>query len=246
MKTYQTLLLGCAMVAPAFFFAGAAQAQISGIAIADPETVILSAKALDAANQSIGTAYKAQLDQASARQQALQTELATIGAPLDTNKDKRLSEDEIAAAQRANSPILAKLEAAQKAGQADSARLSAPATLAQAYAIEQISQRYSAAVKTVVEAKKISLLLSAGTVQYNSPAADVTDDIKAALDVAAPTVPFTPPANWQPSQQTVQLQQQFQQLVYLSAVRRAQAQAAGGAPAAPGARPATTKPTTGR
>jgi len=246
MKMYQKLMLGCAAIAPSCLIVGTAQAQISGVAISDPETVILTAKALDAANQTIGTTYKVQLDQANARQTALQTELATIGGPLDLNKDKRLSDDEIAAAQRANSPVLAKLEAAQKAGQADATRLSAPATLAQAYAIEQISQRYPAAVKTVVDAKKISLLLSAGTVQFNAPAVDVTNEIKAALDAAAPTVPVTPPAGYQPSQQTQQLQQQFQQLVYLAAVRRAQAQAAGGAPAAPGATPAPTKPPAGR
>jgi Skp family chaperone for outer membrane proteins len=235
MKTYQKLMLGCAAILPAFAMATSAQAQANGVAISDPETVILTAKALDAANQSISTTYKAQLDQASARQQALQAEMATLGAPLDTNKDKRLSDEEIAAAQAAHSPILAKMEAAQKAAQAESARLSAPATRAQAYAIEQISQKYSAAVKTVVDAKKISLLLSAGSVQYNTPAVDVTDEIKAALDAAAPTVAITPPTGWQPSQQTVQLQQQFQQLVYMSAMRRAQAQQAGGAAApAPG------------
>ena len=248
MKKYQKVLLGCAVVAPAFAIVGTAQAQVSGVAISDPETVILTTKALDAANQTIGATYKTQLDQANARQTALQTELATIGAPLDLNKDKRLSDDEIAAAQRSNSPILAKLEAAQKAGQADAARLSQPATLAQAYAIEQISQRYGAAVKTVVDAKKISLLLSAGTVQYNAPVVDVTDEIKAALDAAAPTVPTTPPAGYVPSQQTQQLQQQFQQLVYLAALRRAQSQSAGGAPAAPApaGKPATTKPPVGR
>ncbi|TPG54150.1 OmpH family outer membrane protein [Sphingomonas glacialis] len=245
MKTYQKLMLGCAAILPALAMANSAQAQANGVAISDPETVILTAKALDAANQSISTTYKAQLDQASARQAALQTEMATLGAPLDTNKDKRLSDEEIAAAQTARSPILAKMEAAQKAAQAESARLSAPATRAQAYAIEQISQKYSAAVKTVVDAKKISLLLSANSVQYSAPAVDMTDEIKAALDAASPTVSITPPANWQPSQQTVQLQQQFQQLVYLSAVRRAQAQQAGGAPT--GAAPAAgTKAPSGR
>ncbi|WP_010186716.1 OmpH family outer membrane protein [Sphingomonas sp. PAMC 26605] len=235
MKTYQKLMLGCAAVLPALAMANSAQAQANGVAISDPETVILTAKALDAANQSISTTYKAQLDQASARQQALQAEMATLGAPLDTNKDKRISDEEIAAAQAARNPILAKMEAAQKAAQAESARLSAPATRAQAWAIEQISQKYSAAVKSVVDSKKISLLLSANSVQYSAPAVDVTDAIKAALDAATPNVSITPPANWQPSQQTVQLQQQFQQLVYLSAVRRAQAQQAGGAAAAPAA-----------
>lgn len=241
MKTYQKLLFGCAAIVPAFAIAGSAYAQASNVAISDPETVILTAKALDAANQSISTTYKAQLDQASARQAALQTEMATLGAPLDTNKDKRLSDEEIAAAQTARSPILAKMEAAQKTAQAESARLSAPATRAQAWAIEQISQKYSAAVKSVVDSKKISLLLSANSVQYSAPAVDMTDEIKAALDAASPTVSITPPANWQPSQQTVQLQQQFQQLVYLSAVRRAQAQQAGGAAA--GAAPAAAAKT---
>ena len=55
MKTYQTFLLGCAVIAPAFLIAGTAQAQVGGVAISDPETVILTAKALDAANQTIGT-----------------------------------------------------------------------------------------------------------------------------------------------------------------------------------------------
>ena len=59
MKMYQKLMLGCALIAPTLVAAGSAQAQVSGVAIADPETVILTAKALDAANTSIATTYKA-------------------------------------------------------------------------------------------------------------------------------------------------------------------------------------------
>ena len=86
-------------------------------------------------------------------------------------------------------------------------------------------------MQSVVAAKKISLLLSAGTVQFSTPAVDVTDDIKAELDRANPTVAFTPPAGWQPSQQTQQLLQQYQQLAYMSAMQRQRA-AGGAAPAA--------------
>jgi Skp family chaperone for outer membrane proteins len=226
MKTYQKLMLSCALIAPAFALAGAAQAQVGGVAIADPETVILTAKALDAANTSISTTYKAQLDQAGARQQALQTELNPLYAPLDLNKDKKLDDSEIAAAEASKNPALGKIEAAQKAAQADLARLRGPAILAQAYAIEQISQKYAAAMKAVVDAKKISLLLSAGTVQYSTPAVDVTDDIKAEMDRANPTVPTTPPAGWQPSQQTQQLLQQYLQQQQYAAAMQARNRAA--------------------
>ncbi|WP_242139040.1 MULTISPECIES: OmpH family outer membrane protein [unclassified Sphingomonas] len=229
MKTTYSMLLGCVGLS----LAGAAQAQVGGIAIADPETVILTAKALDAANTSIATTYKAQLDQATARAQALQAQLNTLYAPLDLNKDKQLSDDEIQKAQAAKNPALAQIETAQRTGQADVARLRGPATLAQAYAIEQISQKYAAAMQAVVASKKLSLLLSAGSVQFSTPAVDVTDDIKAELDRTNPTVAFTPPAGWQPSQQTQQLLQQYQQLAYISAMQRQRA--AGGAAAAPAA-----------
>lgn len=227
MKTTYSILLGCVGLA----VAGSAQAQVGGIAIADPETVILTAKALDAANTSIATTYKAQLDQATARAQALQAQLNTLYAPLDLNKDKQLSDDEIQKAQAAKNPALTQIETAQRTGQADVARLRGPATLAQAYAIEQISQKYAAAMQSVVASKKLSLLLSANTVQFSAPAVDVTDAIKAELDRANPTVPFTPPVGWQPSQQTQQLLQQYQQLAYISAMQRQRA--AGATPAAP-------------
>jgi Skp family chaperone for outer membrane proteins len=241
MNTFKKVMLGCAVVAPAAFLAGQASAQVNGIGFADPESVILGAKALDAANQTIATTYKAQLDQARTRQQALDTELQTLIAPIDTNKDKQLSEAEVQAAQAAKNPALAKLEAAQKAGQQEVSRLRQPATLAQAYAIEQIAIKYDAALKAVVTAKKVSLLLSAGAVQYNSPEADLTDEIKAELDRQTPTVPVTPPAGWQPSQQTGQLFQRYQQLVYYSAMQRQQQGAA-----APAAGPAPKNAPAGR
>lgn len=232
MKTFKTALLAASMFAP-MLLAAPASAQVNGIAIAEPESVILSAKALDAANQQISTTYKAQLDQARTRQQTLQTQIESIGAPLDTNKDKRLSEQELAAAQAAKSPVLAQLQSAQTAGANEVARLNAPASRAQAYAIEQISQKYGQAVNAVVTARKISLLLSANVVQFAQPAVDVTSAITAELDRLMPTAPITPPANWQPAQQTVQLQQQFQRLVYLQAIQRAQGAAAPAAAAKP-------------
>lgn len=234
MKMYAKKMLGGAMLAP-LLAAAPALAQVGGIAVIQPEGAILNAKAFDAANGSIATQYKTQLDQANARDVALNGELQALLLPLDTNKDKRVSQEEFAAAQAAKNPVVAKFEAAQRSGQAEIGRLRGPATLAQLYAIEQISQRYPAALKSVIDAKKVSLLLAASATVYAVPAADVTDEVRAELDRAAPTVPITPPANWQPSQQSVQLLQVYNQQLELQAQRQAQ----GGAAAA---RPGTTTP----
>lgn len=231
MKTI--LLFAGATIAPAMLLAAPATAQVSGVAIADPEAVVLGATALNAANASIATTYKTQLDQVKARQQALNTQLEGLAKPLDTNKDGQLSEAELQAAQAAKNPALAQIETARNTGQQEIQRLNAPMVRAQAYAIEQITQKYNPSMQTVVNAKKISLLLSAGTVQFAQPAVDVTDDIKAELDRTTPSVSIAPPANWQPAQQTVQLLQQYQQLVYAQAVRQAQAGAAAPATGAP-------------
>ena len=246
MKTFTKFLLASALVAPALLVAGSANAQVTGIAVADPEAAILSAKALDAANASISTTYKAQLDQARARQISLQEELKTLIVPIDLDHDTKLSDAEIIAAQNAKSPALEKIKTAQTNAQNDIGRANQPATRAQAYAIEQITQKYSAAVNAVVAAKKISLLLSANTVQFAAASVDVTDDIKNELDRTVPTVQIAPPANWQPAQQTLQLQQQYQQIMYAQAVQRAQAGPGTAPAAAPGTPAATPKKPTGR
>ena len=221
MKILKNILLASVLIAPALGYAGAAQAQVSGIAIAQPENAILGAKALDAANSSIDTTYKVQLDQARARQQSLSAELTTILAPLGTG-GKAPTDKEIAAAEAAKNPIIDKAKAAQAAGQADVQRFNLPPLRAQAFAIEQILQKYQTAVNTVAAAKKISLVLGAGNVQFNAPSVDVSDDIRVELDRILPTVSIAPPADWQPAQQTIQLQQQLQQMMYVQALRAQQ------------------------
>lgn len=229
-KTYAAALAGAAVA----LIAGAANAQTAGIATAQPDAVIFSAKAFDAANQQISTTYKAQLDQAAAAQTALNTQLRTL---LDTNKDGQISQAEAAAADAPNSAIGNQVRAAQQKAQPGIEAAQGPAIKAQAYALEQVTAKYDPALRAVVNAKKINIVLSPNAIQYAPPATDITRDIIAEIDRTTPTVPITPPANWQPQQQTVELLQQYRQLAYANAARRQQAgapaPAAGTAPAAP-------------
>lgn len=231
MKTITKTSLAALAGASLALAAGAATAQTAGIATAQADAAIFSAKAFDAANQQISTTFKTQLDQAAAAQTALNTQLRTL---LDTNKDGQVSQAEAAAAEAPNSAIGNQVRAAQQKAQPGIEAAQGPAIKAQAYALEQVIAKYDPALRAVVVAKKINVVLAPNAIQYAPPSTDVTRDIIAEIDRTTPTVSITPPANWQPQQQTVELLQQYRQLVYANAARRQQA----GAPASAAGTPA--------
>ena len=240
MKTMYKLAIGSLIVPAALAGAVSANAQVAGLATANPTFAIGGTKAFQAANAQIETQFKTNLDQIRAKEASRQQLLAQ----LDKNGDKQVSDDELQAAQTAKSPVLGQLDQLDK----DIANLTGPAARAQAYAIEMITQRYEEAQTAVVNAKKINVILSPDAVMYAPDAINVTPAITAELDRIAPTVSTAAPANWQPTRQTVALQQQLQQLAQLRAqyARQQGAAAPAGAPAAAGAKPATKPQPQGR
>lgn len=231
MKTITKTSLAALAGASVALLGTAAAAQTGGIATAQPDAAILSAKAFATANQTISTQFKTQLDQANTQQTELRNQIRTI---LDTNKDGQVSQAELQAGQAQGSALGNQVRAAETKAQPAIDALNAPALKAQAYALEQIAQKYDPALQAVVAAKKINLVLAPNAVQYAPAATDVTRDVIAEIDRTTPTVTTTAPANWQPSQDTVQLLQQYRQLVYVNEMRRQQAGPAGTAPAAAG------------
>lgn len=195
MTMLSRLLMAAAVAAPVALSAPAAQAQVNGVAVADPQGAIANSKAWAAARAQIQTTYAAQLAQADTRSRAIQAELQ----PLVT---------QFQAAQRApgaNNAALAPqyqaIQAKQQAGQAEIARITAPAERAQAYAVEQIQAKLGEAVQTVVRAKNVSLLVNPQAVLFLQPTADITPAVTAELDRLVPSVSTAVPANWQPGQQ---------------------------------------------
>ena len=195
MTNFKLMLLAAAVAAPGALAAGNANAQVSGIAVANPEQAVANSKAWTAARAQIQTQYKTQLDQASARRSAIETELRPLVSAYQT----------AARAPGANeaslSPQAQAIQTKQQAAQQELARLTQPAQRAEAYAIEQISAKLSDAVQAAVRARNVTLLLRPEAALYAQPAADITPAITAELDKAVPSVGITPPANWQPGQQ---------------------------------------------
>lgn len=192
MTRFKTLLLAAALVAPV---AAPVAAQAQTVAVANPEQAIGASRAWATARTQIETTYKAQLDQAEARRQAVGKELQPLVTAFNTAR----------AAPNANQASLqqqaATIQGREQAAQAEIQRITLPAQRAQAYAIEQISAKLPDAVQAVVRARNASMLVRPDAVLFAAPTADVTSAITTELDRLVPTVSVTPPANWQPGQQ---------------------------------------------
>jgi Skp family chaperone for outer membrane proteins len=195
MTNFKHLLLAAALVTPGAFTAATASAQVAGIAVGDPEAAVANSKAWATARTQIQTTYKAQLDQANTRRQAITTELQPLVAAYQ----------KAAAAPGATEASLRTqaqaIQTREQSANAELQRLTAPASRAQAYAIEQISAKLPDAVNGAVRAKNVSLLLRPNAALFAQPTTDITSAITAELDRLVPTVGITPPANWQPGQQ---------------------------------------------
>ena len=193
--------------------AAPAAAQVNGIALSNPEVVILQSQARQAAYQQIGQTYQSQIQQVS----TLRQETNALEQSLDTNSDGQLTEAEV----QANPAVVQQInQKEQQIGQ-----LYQPIALAQTYAIEQLVNDYENAQNQVMQQKGIQMLLSPDAVQSAPDSANVTGDIVAALNSRMPSVQTTPPQGWQPNRQSVALQQRIQQILLGLAQQQAMAQA---------------------
>jgi len=225
-KITKSLLSSTLGIAAVMSLTVPATAQVNGIATADPARAIAISQARQTAYQQIATTYAAQVTALNnARQQS-----NTLKQQLDTNQDGQLSNEEIAAAQAANNPVLAQIQAADQ--QAETAQ--EPIARAQLFALEEILKQYEAAQQQVVSDKKINIIMSPEMLLYAPDSIDVTSAIVASLNTRIPAVSTTAPADWQPSRQTVALHQQVQELLIFNALmqqRAAQSGANGTTPA---------------
>tara|TARA_R110000782_G_scaffold78276_4_gene155092 strand:+ start:33907 stop:34599 length:693 start_codon:yes stop_codon:yes gene_type:complete len=205
-----------------------ASAQVAGVATVNTTVAIARSKALMPAYKQIETTYASYITQMQTKRQ----EMNTLLAQLDKNGDKQVDQAEMDAAQASKNPVLTQVDAKEK----EISTLQQPIIKAQVYVIDQIVDKYEAAQRAVVTAKKLNYILTPDAFAWAPPAIDVTDAITAELDKALPTANTTPPADWKPDQQTVSVYQQVQQL--LSAAAQAQAaRAQQAAPAAGGQQP---------
>lgn len=186
-------LWAAAFAAPGLLAAAPAMAQ--AVAVVDPQGAVVNTKAFQAATTQIRTQYKAQIDQASTRSQAIQAELQPMITSFNTARSQPNANQ--ATLQTQAQAIQAK----EQAGQQEIDTITLPAKRAQAYAAEQVQAKLGDAVQNVMRARNVSLIVSPQAVLTAQPAADLTPAITTELDRLVPSVSTAVPANWQPGQQ---------------------------------------------
>jgi Skp family chaperone for outer membrane proteins len=196
-----SLMLGTAMAQPAL--AQDSGTVVPGLAVANLDAVIANANAYKTAETQRQTTYKAQIDQAQARGNALNAQLKPLADKF--NADRAGGK----ATQASLEQQAGTIQQLQESGQAELQRMLQPVALSRAYVQEQIEDKLDQAVKSAMVKKKVSLLLSPQAVlAVNNNAYNLNQDILAELNTALPSAQLVPPAGWLPREARQQQAQQ--------------------------------------
>jgi Skp family chaperone for outer membrane proteins len=201
----------------------ATQAQVNGMAVAEAAVAVAGSQPLQNGFQQVGTTYQAQI---TALEQ-YQTQRQQLLQQLDTNGDGSLDEAEQAALENASNPVVQQLAALEQ----NINTTQTPIQMARLYVVSQVAAQYGAAVQQVISDRQIQILLAPEAIVYAPDAANVTELVSQAINTRVPSVSITPPQGWQPTQATINLYQQIQQVFAIARAQQEQA-AAAQAPAA--------------
>ncbi|WP_271077568.1 OmpH family outer membrane protein [Aurantiacibacter sp. MUD61] len=224
MKTLFKRALGAALLAGAMAAPHTAAAQVNGVATVDLPAAVASSQALQNGYQQIATQYQAQRTTIQQRQQQRQQLILTF----DTNGNGQLDEAEVPATQDPNNATVQQIQAIDQ----EVATLQQPINLARVFVVQQVAQQYSAAVQQVITDQNIQFILDPNAVVYAAEGSNVTQAVIDALNTRVPAVNIVPPADFQPSEASVQLFQQIQQLLAMVAMQQQAAAQQTPAPAA--------------
>ena len=214
--------LATALVASPAMMAPAA-AQQASIGVVDPQRVVVLSSAFQTAQQQRAVTYKAQIDQANARRQAIGAQLQPLYQKLQADSQAANAAQNQASLQQQYNQI----QQIETAGQQELAQILAPVQLSQAYVEEQITDQLATAIQNAATKKNVTMVMSPEGILYAAAAHNLNQDVLNELNALIPAAQLVPPQGWLPREQREQ--------------QAAQAAAQGAQPAAN-----TTQPVSGR
>ena len=210
------LVASPAMIAPA-------AAQQASIGVVDPQRVVVLSTAFQTAAQQRSVTYKAQIDQANARRQAIGAQLQPLYQKLQADSQAANAAQNQASLQQQYNQI----QQIEAAAQQELAQILAPVQLSQTYVEEQITDQLATAIQNAATKKSITMVMSPEGILYAAAAHNLNQDVLNELNALIPAAQLVPPQGWLPREQREQ--------------QAAQAAAQGAQPAA-----STTQPVSGR
>ena len=218
LKCTAAALMAAGTIASGAIAPVAAQA-IAGIGVADQRRAVVESAAFVNANAARPTTYKAQYDAAQAKSNQIRQQLEPLVNKFNTDVQAPNAQANQAALQQQ----LGQIQQLREQGSQEVQEILQPVALSEAYVLEQISDKFDAAVRSAMTKRKISIVFEVGSTLAHNDAYDLTKDITAELNTAIPNALLVPPQGWLPRQQREQQ------------ARAAAAQGQAAAPAAPAA-----------
>lgn len=167
-----------------------------GLGVINVAAVIDASAAHRSAIAQRQTAYKALYDQAKTIQTsgnaAIQQRVQAIQA------EKTKPSPDIAQINR----WAGEINQISTSGNAEVQRILAPVALSEAYEGDQIAKALLPAIQNVMTKRQINYILGPGAMAFWDVRYSIDRDVLTALDAALPAVSITPPAGWQPNQQS--------------------------------------------
>ncbi|NBC38017.1 OmpH family outer membrane protein [Novosphingobium sp. FSY-8] len=200
LKTFAIVALAAgvshtAMAAPAApkpaAAAPTATGGVNGIAVANFDAVVVNSLAFKTAQAQREVTYKAQIDQAKAREAALNAQLKGL-------IDKFVKDRQAGVAAPLLQAQATQIQQLKEQGQAELQKIIEPVTLSEAYVIEQIMDKRDAAIQAAMTKSGVTLLLGPDAVVASTGAYNLNQLILNELNALVPSAQLVPPAGWVP------------------------------------------------
>jgi Skp family chaperone for outer membrane proteins len=174
--------------------------------VVNPQAVIVNSTAFRTAQQQRPVTYKPQIDQATARREAIAAQLQPLYEKLQADSQAPNAAQNQAALQQQ----YAQIQQIEGTGERELNQILAPVQLSVAYVEEQLTDQLPAAIQAAATKKNVSLVLSPEGVLYGAAPYNMNQDVLAELNTLLPTAQLVPPQGWLPREMREQQEAQAQ------------------------------------
>jgi len=197
MKTiFKAAMLATATMALPLAIAPTANAQaVKGLGVVNATTAITATTAFKNAQAARPTTYKAQYDQAKAQNTAIVNRLNPMYTKLNADSKKPTPD------RKALQTQYAQIQQIEAQGKQQIQQILQPVALSEAYVLEQLSDKFDAALKVAMAAKGTSIVLDMRQTVSHDKGSDLTAAVTAELNRVLPNAVLVPPQGWLPRAQ---------------------------------------------
>lgn len=183
---------GLVLTAAPLAIAPASAQTVKGVGIVNIQAIMANSNAFKTAEQQRPVTYKAQLDQAESRRQAISNQLKPLYEKFEADR-KAAKPDNASLQQQAIS-----IQQIEQNGQQEIQGILQPVALSRAYVEEQINDKLDQAIEQAAKKAGVSLVLTPDNVVFADNGYNLNQAVLTELNALIPSAQLVPPQGWLP------------------------------------------------